>query len=144
MFVSLLNDEQQVALAGCVHAVAAVDGQVDQVEAELLDALARDGAALAAVEVGEAADLESLKETTAAAFADEPPSGPAARAFIAEVAGMITIDGQETADELAILAALMEVVGVDAAEAEAFLDFGRRAGALAQEGTDLVLADGIS
>ncbi len=140
MFVALLNDDQQSVLASAVHSVAAVDGEVHSLEVELLGAMARDAGSLIAVDFDlPAADLESLKGVAAEAFNGEGATSPAARAFIAELAGLITIDGAETNEDLKILSELMEAVGVDAAEMESFLEFGRRAASLASEGTSLVL-----
>ncbi len=140
MFVALLNDDQQAVLGGAVHSVAAVDGEVHGLEVELLDALARDAGSPIAVDAElPPADLEALKGVAAEAFAGEDATSPAARAFIAELAGLVTIGGAETNEELKILSELMEAVGVDAAEMESFLEFGRRAASLASEGTSLVL-----
>ena len=142
MFVSLLSPAQQRTLGQAIHAVASTDGEIHDLEAQFLDALRREGGALLEVDLdGPALDLPSLEAAAAAAFADEPASSPARRAFVAEVAGMVTIDGESMAGELEILEGLMNAVEVALAESAVFLAFGRKAGDLAREGTELVLGN---
>ena len=136
MFLSLLTPPQQELFMQAAHLVAAQDGELDELETALLEAL------------GAESNLESLPGDVELADALQRapellPDGPSRRAFLLELAGVVVIDGRAHQAEIDRLRDFAGALDVPEVQVNRFLDYALQARSIVDTGRTLIAtADG--
>ncbi len=136
LFLNLLMPAQQELFMQAAHLVAAQDGEVDELETALLEAL------------GAESELESLPGAVELANAlgrapDVLTDGPSRRAFLLELAGVVVIDGEAHPAEVSRLREFADALDVPETQVDRFLDYALQARSFVDTGRTLIAtADG--
>ena len=125
MFISLLDATQQLLLVKSAVAIAATDGSFDGREDALINhLLAQTGMTVDPDEARALVIPETLPGAAAEAFATSPPGSPERRAFVAEIAQMITADGEAGEEEVELLTSFITALGLPISATDDFLTAG--------------------
>lgn len=125
MFISLLNTPQQLLLVRSAVAIAAIDGSFDGREDALIDhLLAQTHLTVDPEDARVLVIPETLPGAVAEAFSEEPHDAPSRRAFVSEVAQMITADGDAGEEELELLRGFIAALGLPSEQTDDFVTVG--------------------
>lgn len=132
MFLSILTPPQQRVFLGAARAVVEQDGQVAEVEQALLDGLRSECGIDELPTTSD--DVASVRDAASTVLDNDT----ARRAFVLELAGVVFIDGDAHAAEVAAVTEIAGGLGIAADQLDAMFAFAARAQALVVEGQRLI------